>query len=519
MFLLLNTLNKNQSINNIVHTPSSLIASTVENNLLMPDNEKASNNDLFNNLSQQQVEHENSSMEASKLSIEPKTNKFNRQSLNLNTTSSASSSSANSPASNKNNLSANTSTSTSSSSTTSSTSSKASNKTTYSNNSLNQTSFVTSPPPPPPPPPPPMVIVPLKPIEFKLHNSPKQNRAPVLPASCTNLAANETSQHSQQTEPQEAKKVLKHNRQLSSAGLTKATSLLLVSASSTSIEKKKPNDQVNQLIKNPSVSSITGLGMNLLNVAQIDDNNFINNTFSFLDELDNNSEDLIDLDQEHQQQQLAQENKLKQQQQQQQQQQQIKKIAISSSNESDLQQVSNKNNEDFENFPWHAIYPIKDKDGDMDCSDDNNKSKQNGRSKTLSTEAELFAVNEPVKHETRLGPKLNSFCSKAKPIAPKLKSSITIGVASGIEALKAINILAGTAASSNSNNDLTDNERHLSKAYSANKKLLQEIKLQQQLKKDQLDKQAKDKEKRPSITRIIKTDSTDRLQSNTSQIK
>ena len=146
----------------------------------------------------------NSSIDNSKLSIEQKT------------ISSASSSCANSPASNKN--SSTTSKSSSSSSSSSSASSTSSNKTSYSNNSLNQTSFITSPP----------TLPQLKPYsgsKLTVNESTKQYRAPVLSPQFSNL--NETNDKVETNI--QLKKNIKHVRQLSSAGLTKSTSLLLVS--------------------------------------------------------------------------------------------------------------------------------------------------------------------------------------------------------------------------------------------------------------------------------------------------
>ena len=156
--------------------------------------------------------------------------------------------------------------------------------------------------------------------------------------------------------------------------------------------------------------------------VSIDDHNFINNTFSFLDDLDNQDEfDSKEFN-------------------------------------------SRKETEEFENFPWHAIYPSKD------------ESKVNERSKTLS--------HEPSYDETSIAAKgigfLKGFSSKMKPIAPKIKSSLTIGVATGAEALKAINILA----KSNSNNDLSTSS---TKLYSTNHKLLQEIKKQQMIEQQEVD--------------------------------
>ena len=135
--------------------------------------------------------------------------------------------------------------------------------------------------------------------------------------------------------------------------------------------------------------------------------------------------------------------------------------------------------------------------------DNNNIESKNGRSKTLSSEA------APLGH-SKLSTKLSSFSSKTKPIAPKVKSSVTIGVASGAEALKAINTMSSN--SSISNNDITSSDRQLKDRdgnYSANRKLLHEIR-QKQLEEQQLHLEAPliSRENRPSITRIITSDTS-----------
>jgi hypothetical protein len=168
------------------------------------------------------------------------------------------------------------------------------------------------------------------------------------------------------------------------------------------------------------------------NGAQHDDNNFINNTFSFLDELDNNNDDFIDLD-------------------------------------------------------TAKINPLV-------AEPDAVEQKQNGRSKTLSG---FEKAEEPA--ESRLCSKLSSFSSKAKPLAPKIKSSVTIGVASGVEALKAIK---GACQMGDMSGESGGKAGGIgSGEFSANRKLLQEIRHQQRLvaEKEEEEKKAR----RPSITRII----------------
>ncbi len=172
--------------------------------------------------------------------------------------------------------------------------------------------------------------------------------------------------------------------------------------------------------------------------AHIDDNNFINNTFSFLDDLDNNNDDYIDLD-------------------------------------------------------TAKINPLAVESTALDL-----ELKLNGRSKTLSS----FEETEE-RSESRLSSKLNSFSSKAKPIAPRIKSSVTIGVSSGVEALKAIK---GACLLSDLGGKKDDGVK-TSGEFSANKKLLQEIKRRQKLEADkEMEKEKEEEEKkarRPSITRII----------------
>lgn len=249
---------------------------------------------------------------------------------------------------------------------------------------------------------------------------------------------------------QQPKKIVKHIRNLSSAGLANSTSLL-VSGSSTSIDKQ-PSRPVSQFDRASSNSlSNNSLAVNLNHGAQIDDNNFINNTFSFLDDLDNNNEEFISLDQP------------------------VTKLNTLT----ETLEVSTRS-EDLETL----ISPAKSENDPVER-------KLNGRSKTLSFEPSQ-------EKESRLCAKLSSFSSKAKPIAPKIKSSVTIGVASGVEALKAINIL-----SCSSNKDLSDkvNETQ-SGEFTGNRKLLQDIRMQQKLEEERI------RRDRPSITRIIKGDSS-----------
>lgn len=217
--------------------------------------------------------------------------------------------------------------------------------------------------------------------------------------------------------------------------------------------------------------------------AQIDDNNFINNTFSFLDELDNNNDDFIDLDKPS----INSYNKLSN--------------SILSTEAESL--VPKSSNEDLGKVSWN-MDPVKETDYSGVVSDQ----KKNGRSKTLSFEPSQS------ERESKLISKLSSFSSKTKPIAPKLKSAVTIGVASGVEALKAINII--------------NNSSHTSKPaeksnieYSANRKLLHDIRRLQKSEQEKADEQTKtdceknSRETRPSITRIISSESLPKYDQST----
>ena len=118
--------------------------------------------------------------------------------------------------------------------------------------------------------------------------------------------------------------------------------------------------------------------------------------------------------------------------------------------------------------------------------------KQNGRSKTLPGD-------DYHSGQSKLSAKLSSFSSKTKPIAPKIKSSVTIGVASGVEALRAMNCVMP----SYSNSDVSARNRD-------NTKLLHEIK--QQNRADQAEQMVEapkaEAPKRPPITRIITSDNS-----------
>lgn len=133
-----------------------------------------------------------------------------------------------------------------------------------------------------------------------------------------------------------------------------------------------------------------------------------------------------------------------------------------------------------------AMSPIQE-----DSSNFHSIEKQNGRSKTLPSDSPLPEYS----NQSKLSAKLSSFSSKTKPIAPKIKSSVTIGVATGVEALRAINCVK-PGYSSSSNGDFSDN-----------KKLLQRIKQQQQQQAEQsMEGQKPEALKRPPITRIITSD-------------
>jgi hypothetical protein len=159
---------------------------------------------------------------------------------------------------------------------------------------------------------------------------------------------------------------------------------------------------------------------------KIYDNNFINNTFSFLDDID----------------------------------------SIKNENFYDDNSSTNKK---FEEFTLNAINPT---------TDEYDYIKNKPRSKTVSESSNKLDTI--------------SISSKSKPIAPKInKVSASIGVASGAEALKAINIM--------SNNSANNNESNYN---SANRILLQKIKNQE----EQKEMIHISPDKRKSITRIIRSD-------------
>lgn len=291
------------------------------------------------------------------------------------------------------------------------------------------------------------------------------------------------------------KKAIKHVRQLSSAGLNKATSLILVSGSNSNLDKATGNNNQQQqqtnfgsnnstncqaqkppLIKLPSKSNSNGsLTMSANGNGQLDDNNFINNTFSFLDELDNNTDD--DLDTRPRADSLL--------------------TTIPDHGTYTYQvymedhglitePVREEQEGSVEELNYsEAMSPIQENPHSVE--------KQNGRSKTLPSDTPL----PEYLNQSKLSAKLSSFSSKTKPIAPKIKSSVTIGVATGVEALRAINCVK-PGYSSSSNGDVSDN-----------KKLLQRIKQQQQHQQAEQTMEGKEKAeapKRPPITRIINSD-------------
>ena len=293
----------------------------------------------------------------------------------------------------------NTSTSNSASTTTSSPSS---NQTTSSNNSLNQTSFVSSP--------------------IKLTNELNQKFDLLGPKPNAYHADYQPQQGVNTLQAQPVVKQSMHARK-NSATFTKAISnngpvLVSISGGVNNLKTaNNPSETGGNVNVNANAQNISRNSSFILQQGGIiDDNNFINNTFSFLDDLDNNGDDLFD----------------------------PKELIIQKPK---VNPNENKNG-DYENFPWHAIYPVTDSvQSNMDKSTEQLNIQQL-KSKTLPNQ-----LNGGMKPSTSFTSSMNSaadssmenmqsnmfsISSKSKPIAPKIKAPATIGVASGAEALKTI---------------------------------------------------------------------------------
>lgn len=136
-----------------------------------------------------------------------------------------------------------------------------------------------------------------------------------------------------------------------------------------------------------SMTNVTpGVSQQIINT--IEDNIFINNTFSFLDDLESNPGDFIGINAEK-------------------------------------KEHENREKIEYENFPWHAILPAKDKEEGSD--------QQNSQTLSVSSSTDglskSFSSSSDIKNQFGIS-------SKSKPVAPKIKGSATIGVATGISTLK-----------------------------------------------------------------------------------
>ncbi|CAF0877343.1 unnamed protein product [Brachionus calyciflorus] len=162
------------------------------------------------------------------------------------------------------------------------------------------------------------------------------------------------------------------------------------------------------------LSNITpGVSQQIINT--IDDNIFINNTFSFLDDLESNAGDYVMMPQVNQQ-----------------------------------KDSENKQNVQYENFPWHAILPAKDENSDQQ------------KSQTLSENSSSDVLSKSFSSTSDIKTQISTISSKTKPMAPKIMGSATIGVATGISTLKGLAINQPGMNSSNNNADLKPGERRRS---------------------------------------------------------
>ena len=85
---------------------------------------------------------------------------------------------------------------------------------------------------------------------------------------------------------------------------------------------------------NKTIDAVTAQSHHVRNPSNMDDNNFINNTFSFLDDLDNMNE-------------FGSKTSLN-------------KMIEQSKQNNATQKLPNASAHENENFPWHAIYPVAD---------------------------------------------------------------------------------------------------------------------------------------------------------------
>ena len=226
---------------------------------------------------------------------------------------------------------------------------------TSSNNSFNQTSFVFSP-------------------------EPKEKKKPVAPIIQDNGFARS------------------HNR-ANSLAVNQPSSIVNVVSATSNLEKTKP-------IGYSLASNTPGVSQQVLNT--IDDNIFINNTFSFLDELESNFGD-------------------------------------TANGQKSTDALGNKSGyESCENFPWHAILPVK---GDQNDTQNLHTVSANSSSDALS---KSFSSTSDLKINMSVASR-----SANKPMAPKIKSPATIGIATGLSTLKDMGLEASRPNESGSAGERT----------------------------------------------------------------
>jgi hypothetical protein len=261
------------------------------------------------------------------------------------------------------------------------------------------------------------------------------------------------------------------------------------------------------LTTNPTSSTTTMHGRMK---SSMDDNNFINNTFSFLDDLDSVSEFGSRSSGINKPLQPLPPTPTPIQ----------RPLSTSSSPQPEnallpkTSPVANDDENENENFPWHAIYPVtsaSESRYELDKSQSllYNNTDQDNKSRTLPNHKFHMASNSFTANDEKTE-KLSfygggSISSKSKPMAPIIKTqSATIGVASGVEALKKMNIFsinnskqsmeihddanADSCSSLSSVSSVKNNEKTISSSSGAGPG-------------------AQNDERRPSITRIIKSDS------------
>lgn len=361
---MLNTLTKPQSSNNLAQANDNSNTDSTRTSLQKSPSVIFENS--LNNSEQQKEENLAEQEEIPVESLNIITNTANDNLLNVNTLS---------PGQHKNN-----SPSSNNSSTNTSTTSNTTNQTSSTNSSFNQTSFVFSPDKD--------TANNISKKSDELNKYQRPGSKPIAPVL-----------------PDQVKRNI-HNR-ANSVIISKQSSLMASIGSGINTYSG---------VQNPTRTSALSLANIAPSISQqlmntIDDNIFINNTFSFLDDLESNAGDYLA---------------------------EFKEMNIIAEKEEINNPVQDdKASIDYENFPWHAIYPANDQ---SQTQLDSQAKPNQGKSKTLphDSSADMLSNSFGSKESSQIF----NISSKTKPMAPKIKGSATIGPTSGLSALKTMNTLA-----------------------------------------------------------------------------